>query len=74
MLGDDHSLMGWSDDAWSGGVVGLFGGPVSCCTILCACPLDVGIFYVFGALFRLPNVGQGYNEHYSLCNCNSLCA
>ena len=27
MLGDDHSLMGGSDDEWSGGVVGLFGRP-----------------------------------------------
>ena len=25
MLGNDHSLIGGSDDAWSGGVVGLFG-------------------------------------------------
>ena len=25
MLGDDHSLMGKSDDAWFGGIVGLFG-------------------------------------------------
>ena len=60
-------------DAWCGGVVGLFGRPISCCTILCPWPLDVGIFHVFCVLFRLPNVGQGYNEHYSLCNC-ILCA
>ena len=25
VLRDDHSLMGGSDDTWSGGVVGLFG-------------------------------------------------
>ena len=25
VLGDDHSLMGGSDDTWSSGVVGLFG-------------------------------------------------
>ena len=35
-------------------------------------PLDGGIFNLFYALFRLPNVGQGYNEHYSLFNRNSL--
>ena len=35
-----------------------------CCTVLCACPLDVGTFCVFCALLRLPNVGQGYNKHY----------
>ena len=34
MLGDDHSLMGESDDAWSGAIVGLFGRPLSFCTIL----------------------------------------
>ena len=60
-------------DAWSGGVVGLFGRLVSFCIVLCACPLDMGIFYVFCALFLLPNLGQGCNEHYSLCNC-ILCA
>ena len=32
-------------------------------------PLDVGIFRVSCALCRLPNVGQGHNEHDSLCNC-----
>ena len=73
MLNDDHSLMGGSHDTWSGGVVGLFGRPLSCCTVLCAWPLDVGIFCVSCALFRLPIVGQGYNEHDALCNCNSLC-
>ena len=35
-------------------------------------PLDVGIFYVFYALFRLPNVGQGYNYITLFVNCNSL--
>ena len=44
-------------NAWCSGVVGLFGRPVSFCIVLCACPLDVGIFYVFCALFRLLNVG-----------------
>ena len=43
-------------------------------TVRCALPLDMGILYVFCALFRLPNVGQGCNGHYSLCNCSSLCA
>ena len=46
-------------DTWSGGVVGLFGDRVSCCYVLCACPLDVGIYCVFYVLFLLPNVGQG---------------
>ena len=33
----------------------------------CVCaPLDVGIFCVFCTLFRLPNVGQGYNDIISL--------
>ena len=57
VLRDDHYLMGGNDDAWSGGVFGLFGRPLSCCTILCACPLDMGILCVFCALFCLPNVG-----------------
>ena len=61
-------------DVWSSGVVGLFGQPVLCCLVLCACPLDVGIFYVFCALFCLPNVGQGYNYITLSVNCNSLCA
>ena len=47
-------------NAWSGGVVELFGRPLSCCTILYVCPLDMGVFCVFCALFHLPNVGQGY--------------
>ena len=34
--------------------------------LYCAYPLDVGVFYVFCALFRLPNVGQGYNDIISL--------
>ena len=78
MLEDDHSLIGGSDDAWSGGVVGMFGRPLSCCIVLCACPLDVGCFFLFfwffSALFCLPNVGQGYNEYCSVCHCNSLSA
>ena len=42
VLGDDHSLMGGSDDAW-------FGGLLDCLDaqhhlyVLCVCPLDVGI-------------------------------
>ena len=36
--------------------------------------LDVGIFYVFCALFRLPNVGQGYNYITLFVYCNSLSA
>ena len=36
-------------------------GHVSCCTVLCAFPLVVGFVCVFCALFRLPNLGQGYN-------------
>ena len=40
----------------------MFGRLVSCCTVLCACPLDVGIFCVFCTLFCLPNVGQRYND------------
>ena len=28
-------------------IVGLFGCPTSCCTILCVCPLDVGFICVF---------------------------
>ena len=31
---------------------------------MCTCPLHVGVFYVFCALFHLPNVAQGYNDHY----------
>ena len=38
-------------------LVGLFGQPISCCAVLCACPLDMGIFCVFFTLFCLPNVG-----------------
>ena len=57
VLRDDHSLMGGSDDTWSSGVVGLLGDRVLCCHVLCACPLDVGIYSVFYVLFRLPNVG-----------------
>ena len=34
---------------------------VSFCIVLCACHLDVGIICVFCTLFRLPNLGQGYN-------------
>ena len=37
-------------------------------------PPGRGEFFVFCALFCLPNGGQGYNEHDSLCTCNSLCA
>lgn len=44
-------------DAWSSGVAGLFGRTLSFCTVLCAWPLEVGIFCVFCAMFRLPNVG-----------------
>ena len=53
-------------DAWSGAVVGLFERTCSFCTVLCVWPLDVGIFYVFCALFRLLNVGQKYNDIISL--------
>ena len=46
--------------------------------IIVYCPVCVpsahGDFNVFCILFLLPNVGQGYNEHYSLYNCNSLSA
>ena len=44
-------------------IVGLFGCPASCCLVLCACPLDVGIICVFCALFSLLNVEGVYNEH-----------
>ena len=30
--------------------------------------------FSFCGLFHLPNVGQGYHVHYSLCHCNSLSA
>lgn len=66
MLGHDHSLMG-GDDTWCGGVSRLFGDLVLCSIVLCACPPNVGIVCVFFALFRLPDVGQGYNDDYSLC-------
>ena len=46
----------------------------SYCTVLCAYPLDMGILYVFCALFRLPNVGQGYNAHFLFVMDHSLCA
>ena len=54
------------DDGRSGGFIGLFRRPVSYCTILCACPLNVEIFCVFCALFRLSNAGRGYNDILSL--------
>ena len=64
MGGSDVVLLAYSaiisalwGDVWSGGIVGLFGRPVLCCAILCACPLDAGFFCVFSDLFRLPNVG-----------------
>ena len=63
-----------SDDAWSGGVIGVSRWPLSFCTILCACPLDVGNFCVFYALFRMPNVGPGHNDMILFVNCNYLCA
>ena len=44
-------------DCWT------IGCPASCCTVLCACPLDVGIICVFYALFSLLNVEEVYNEH-----------
>ena len=54
VLGDDHSLMGGSDDAW-------YGGLLDCLTttfilyVLCACPLDVGIILcVFAPCFAYP--------------------
>ena len=43
-----------TDDAWSSGVVGLFGRSLSFCIVLCVCPLDMGIFSVFSALFACP--------------------
>ena len=46
----------------------------SFCTVLCVCPLDVGIICVFYALFRLPNVGQECNEHCLFVNVILLCA
>ena len=36
-------------------------------------PWTWGFFVCFYALFHLPNVGQGYNEHDSLYNYYSLC-
>ena len=54
------------DDGRSGGFIGLFRRPVSYCTILCACPLNMEIFCVFWALFCLFNAGQGYNDILSL--------
>ena len=36
-------------------------------------PLGMGILYVFCALLRLPNVGQGYNENFLSGIVNPLC-
>ena len=40
--------------------------------VLCACPLDVGIVYVFLCLVSLLNVEGVYNDTLTLCHCNSL--
>ena len=45
MLGDDHSLMGGSDDTWSWWIVGLWDWtPFHVVLYPCTRPLDVGIY------------------------------
>ena len=59
MLGDDHSLMGGSDGAWTWWIVGLFGCPASCCMSCVCAPWPWGLFMCFCALFSPLNV-EGY--------------
>ena len=66
VLGDDHSLMGGSDDAWTWWIVGLFGCPASCCMSCVRAPWTWGLFMCFCALFSPLNVEGVYNE-LSLC-------
>ena len=40
--------------------------------VLCACPLDVGIVYVFLCSVFPLNVEGVYNELSLCCNCNSF--
>ena len=57
MLGDDHSLMMESDDAWSGGLLDYLDDQYHV-VLSCVCaPWTWGFFVCFCALFRLPNVG-----------------
>ena len=72
VLGDDHSLMGGSDDAWTWWIVGLFGCPASCCMSCVRAPWTWGLFMCFCALFSPLNVEGVYNEPSPCCNCNSL--
>ena len=62
VLGDDHSLMGGSDDAWTWWIVGLFGCPASCCMSCVRAPWTWGLFVCFSALFSLLNVEEVYND------------
>ena len=62
VLGDDHSLMGGSDDAWTWWIVGLFGCPASCCVSCVRAPWTWGLFVCFSALFSLLNVEEVYND------------
>ena len=72
VLGDDHYLMGGSDDAWTWWIVGLFGCPASYCMSCVRAPWTWGLFVYFRALFSLLNVEGVYNEHSLCCNGNSL--
>ena len=40
----------------------------SCCTVLCAWPIDMGFVIVFCSLFGLPSARQGYKEHCIFAN------
>ena len=57
VLGDNNSLMGGSDDAWSCGLLAFLDDQYHA-VLSCVCaPWTWGLFYVFCALFHLPNVG-----------------
>ena len=57
VLGDDHSLMGGSDDAWSGGLLDCLDDQYHFVCPVCVPPGRGDYFVCFCALFRLPNVG-----------------
>ena len=57
VLGDDHSLMGGSDDAWSGGLLDCLDDHFHFVCLVCMPPGRGDYFVCFCPLFRLPNVG-----------------
>ena len=56
VLGDDHSLMGGSDDAWSGGLLDCFDAQHHIVCTVCVPPRRGDYFVCFCVLFCLLNV------------------